>query len=184
MYNGVLYVGLNKALNDIKSPYDKRDFINFVLKALNPTHYAMITVVYNDHDPNTTAMPLDDVLEEESDVYSTIKSKYGGSKVWWQLDVYDPVTNNKSASLYGCEQYVVYRGNRGELKVDLAKLQYKQPEISDTPEYIQNILDGYKDYDGSTIMSSAAAGLSEEEYHKFFDIDISEEDWIKNGVLG
>lgn len=184
IYNGVMYVGLNKSLDSIQSPYDKRDMINFLTKALTPTHYAMVSIVYSDKEEGRTAEPIDQILEENWDLYGTIKNKYGGGKVWWQLDLYDPVTNAKSASLYGGDKYVLYRGDRGELKVDLATLEYKKPEITDIPTYLQDILDGYKDYDGRTIMSSAASGLSEEEYHKFFDIDKTEQEWIDSGVLG
>lgn len=183
IYNGVMYVGLNKVLSDITCPYDKRDMINFIVKSLTPSHYAMIAIVYSDHDENMTAMPIDQVLENEWDNYTVIKNKYGGQKVWWQIDLYNPITQDKSASLYGGDKYVLYRGDRGELKVDLAKVAYKKPEITDIPKYIQEILDGYKDYDGTIIMSETA-GLTQEEFHKFFDIDQTEEEWINSGVLG
>lgn len=184
IYNGVMYIGLNRSLDIIKSPYDKRDLINFLIKAINPTHYAMVSVVFNDKDESSTSLPLDQVLEGEWELYSKIKNKYGGNKIWWQLDLYDPVTEKTAASLYGGDTYILYRGDKGELKVDLAKLEYKKPEITDTPKYLQDILDGYKDYTGKSIMSSVIDNLSEEEYQKFYGNTLTEQEWIDSGVLG
>jgi len=137
-FGAVTYIGLNKAVDSIKQPYTKRQFINFIVKTYNPTRNKVLISYINEEDPDTVpelmSMTISDSLNLNWDGYSALLNKYG-MKAKWMLTLCEADTYERSAFLYGCDKYVIYLGSNGIVQIDMDKYKDIQPNEK-TEKYV------------------------------------------------
>ena len=137
-FGAVTYIGLNEAVNSIRTPYDKTTFINFIVKTYAPTRNKVVVSFINEEDPDTVpygmSIGVATDLELNWDGYPYMLTKYG-SDATWSLSLYEADTFGRPASLYGCKDWMIYSGTDGIIQIDMSKYQNIKP-YEDTAAYI------------------------------------------------
>ena len=130
-YNGTMYNNLYTNVNSMETPCKKEQFINFIVKTYtNKTNSTINTVLTSDNSGlyeeneqfagDSQGKTIAEGLREVWPKYNSIRNKYG-TDVKYQLLLYQGANNNM-ATLYTCKEYIIYRGNSGDMVVDIDKL--------------------------------------------------------------
>lgn len=135
-YLGRTYYGLYSSVYSVEMPFDKNNFINFILKTYRTQQNEVFVGLNIDSDSDDYIMT---VADDASGLigYQTLVDKYG-TDVYWSIEVYERGYNN-SATIYGCKEYLAYKGNSDTITVDMSiydsgivnEIQY---EATETPE--------------------------------------------------
>lgn len=130
VYEGVTYQGLNKAVNSIRTPYDKVTFTNFIVKTFTPKS-DKVFVTYINEEENTgwqASTTLDAELSMSWDGYNSIRDRYHSVAVW-SLNLRD--NGGKVADIIGNTDYMLQGTTNKDIVVDMSKYDTREDK-SDT----------------------------------------------------
>lgn len=130
VYDGVTYQGLNKAVNSIKTPYDKVTFTNFIVKTFTPKS-DKVFVSYINEEENTgiqASTTLDAELSMSWEGYKTVRDKYNSVAVW-SLNLRD--NGGKTADIIGNKDYMLQGSVSKDMVIDMSKYDTREDK-SDT----------------------------------------------------
>lgn len=129
IYNGVTYLGLNKALDSIEYPYDKTTIINFIVKTYDPmgtTVDVCCTIADDEGYVDGWTMSMDYSLSDSWDGYNNLKEQYG-KIVKWELMLADHETFDRQSYMYGCSDYMIYLSYTSGEIIDMSNFEEIKP---------------------------------------------------------
>lgn len=130
IYDGVTYMGLNKALDSIEYPYDKTTLINFIVKTYDPMDKTVgVDCVIADDDGYVEgwSMGLSDSLADAWPDYLSLKEKYG-KIIKWKITLADYETYDRQSYMYGCSDYMIYLSYTSGETIDMSDFEAIKPE--------------------------------------------------------
>lgn len=130
IYDGVTYMGLNKALDSIEYPYDKTTLINFIVKTYDPMDKTVEVdcIIADDNGyVDGWSMGMDDSLSDAWPDYKSLKDKYG-KIVKWEIILADYETYDRQSYMYGCSDYMIYLSYTSGEVIDMSNFENVKPE--------------------------------------------------------
>lgn len=180
IYDGVRFVGLNEVIESCKSPYEKRNLINFIVKTFNPTHYIIDCTYESDEidSDNMNSISVNDSLAIEYNNYAGIVNKYGGKKAVWRINLYSDNDMRLRASLVGNDRYIIFRGDKATATIDMAKLEYTKPRFMEIPDYLKEsgTQETPDQQETPTTQEKPVETLTQEEVVKLYEDENSNEE--------
>lgn len=129
VYGGITYLGLNKALDSIEYPYDKRTLINFIVKTYDPmdTQVQVNCIIADDEGyVEGWSMGMHDSLADSWPDYLNLVEQYN-KIVKWEITLADKETYDRQSYLYGCSDYMIYLSYTSGETIDMSNFEEIKP---------------------------------------------------------